>query len=333
MAEKPNAAALSFRYNACKRQSLRRLTAMGKFFPIIITSTQVPTGSCELVRVGDGAPAGVDSVRPWPAAGGNWAGRVSFATPPCSSATPAPRPARWTRVVQEPTPAARAACVPKVIAPERGTTLNASLTVLLPVYNAQDHLVDQVERLLDLLPDLTRRFEIVIVDDGSTDDTADIAEQLSLFFPQVSYARHALRLGLNEAIQTGLNASTGEVVIVGDERYGILADDLQSLWQLHSRQDEPSGRRTDPGAMGVTWLSRVLSRSQQRQAAAARPLVQMVRRRNLNDVVPAVAAPADPSVPAVHRRLDAFIAADKAGPSRPSNRSYLDRMQKYTQGD
>lgn len=157
--------------------------------------------------------------------------------------------------------------------------MNASLTLLLPVYNAQDHLVDQVERLLDLLPDMTGRFEVVIIDDGSTDDTADIAEELSRFFPQVSVARHSMRLGLNEAIQTGLNASTGEVVIVGDERHGIQSDDLQMLWDMHGREGETSRRRTDPGASGVAWLSRVLARSQRRDSAPERPLVQMVRRR------------------------------------------------------
>ncbi len=208
--------------------------------------------------------------------------------------------------------------------------MNASLTVLLPVYNAQQHLVDRVERLLDLLPDMTPRFEIVIVDDGSTDDTAEIAEQLALFFPQVSVERHPMRLGLDEAIQTGLDASTGEVVIVGDERHGVMADDLRNLWQAHGPRDSTS-RRTDAGALGVSWLSRKLGRSLP-APAPAKSVMQIARRNNLNN--PPVMQPAiDSQGPALHRRLDAMVAADKASQAKPAARGLLDRVQKYARGE
>lgn len=178
--------------------------------------------------------------------------------------------------------------------------MNTSLTVVLPVYNAEDRLADQVERLLDVLPEMSRRFEIVIVDDGSIDDTPDVAHELAMYFPQVNLVRHPVRLGLEEAIQTGLDASQGEVVFVGDEQYGIAVDDLQRLWQLHEDQNLIVARRKQPPAP-TNWIGKLLARSQrQSEMAGARLGVQMIRRDNLN------AAPGGTGAGiALTRRIDA----------------------------
>ena len=93
--------------------------------------------------------------------------------------------------------------------------------MLLPVHNAEDRLAIGVARLLDVLPDLTGRFDLLIIDDGSTDDTPEVAHDLARRFPQVGVVRHPVRLGLGEAIQTGLDHTAGEVVLVGDEHRGI----------------------------------------------------------------------------------------------------------------
>ena len=196
--------------------------------------------------------------------------------------------------------------------------MNATLTVLLPVHNAQDRLVDQIERLLDLLPDMTGQFEVVIIDDGSTDDTGEIAEELSRFFPQVSCVRHPERLGLDESIQSGLDASQGDLVVVGDERHGILTEDLLGLWQIHGQ--DGLGRRAEGPVAPAAFLSRVLSRSTSRAAATMRPLVQMVRRRE------SAAPSATPQIAqGVSRRID---ASDVAGPAaRPAMHVGSDRTK------
>ena len=69
--------------------------------------------------------------------------------------------------------------------------MNPSLSIILPVYNAQATLARQIGQLLDVLPDLASRFEILVVDDGSTDHTGDIAHQFRQQYPQLKIARHA----------------------------------------------------------------------------------------------------------------------------------------------
>jgi len=143
--------------------------------------------------------------------------------------------------------------------------LKPSVTVLLPIHNAQHRLEDQVAEILDVLPELTNRFELLIIDDGSTDDSFDVARHLSLKYPQVSALRHSLRLGLSHAVRSGLDQTEGDLVLVGDEQHGVRADDLRRLWHSYSEQpaaeeqtpDESSGSRVAAGR--ARWFEKMLA--------------------------------------------------------------------------
>jgi glycosyltransferase involved in cell wall biosynthesis len=117
----------------------------------------------------------------------------------------------------------------------RGHTLN-TLSVLLPVYNAQGKLAAGVADVLEVLSQWSTPFELCILDDGSSDDTADEARELAARFPQVRLIRHPVQLGLGEAIQTGLDHTDGELVLVSSEDYELDPDDLRTLWRLRDAQ-------------------------------------------------------------------------------------------------
>ena len=124
--------------------------------------------------------------------------------------------------------------------------MKPSVTILLPIHNAQHRLERQVAEILDVLPELTSRFELMIIDDGSTDDSFDVARHLSLKYPQVSALRHPSRLGLAQAVQSGLEQTDGDLVLVGDEQHGVRADDLRRLW--HSYSQQAAGQQPKPDA-------------------------------------------------------------------------------------
>ena len=118
----------------------------------------------------------------------------------------------------------------------KGQTVKPSVTILLPIHNGQHRLEHQVAEILDVLPELTHRFELLIIDDGSTDDSFDVACHLSLKYPQVSAMRHPSRLGLAQAVRSGLEQTDGDLVLVGDEQHGVRGDDLRRLWLSYAEQ-------------------------------------------------------------------------------------------------
>ncbi len=87
-------------------------------------------------------------------------------------------------------------------------------TFVLPVHNAQHELLQSVESILDDLGDRYQEFELLIIDDGSTDDTSDVARDLLAQFPQVRLIQRPTQYGLNSAVQTAVRNVRGEQVSI-----------------------------------------------------------------------------------------------------------------------
>lgn len=116
--------------------------------------------------------------------------------------------------------------------------MKSPLCVLLPVYNAQHSLAGGVANILEVLPEWSDRFELAIIDDGSQDDTAEILVEVAARFPQVRVLRHPINLGLAEAIQTGLDQTGAEIILIGNDAYQFDVEDLRTLWRLRDAQRE-----------------------------------------------------------------------------------------------
>jgi glycosyltransferase involved in cell wall biosynthesis len=110
------------------------------------------------------------------------------------------------------------------------------LSVLFPVHNAQGKLTAAVAEILEILAPWHGPFQLFILDDGSTDETAEEARELAACFPQVRLIRHPAQLGLAEAIQTGLDHTHGDVVLVNNEDYALEPEDLRTLWRSRDAQ-------------------------------------------------------------------------------------------------
>ena len=110
------------------------------------------------------------------------------------------------------------------------------LSVVVPVHNAERSLTQRIGRLLEVLPDLVAKFEVLIVDDGSTDQTEDVALELSQQYPQVRVTRHPKQRGIEASAQTGAAHTTGDVVIVHAGHEPVNASQLQRAWQ-HRKEE------------------------------------------------------------------------------------------------
>jgi glycosyltransferase involved in cell wall biosynthesis len=122
---------------------------------------------------------------------------------------------------------------------------NKSLTIVLPVYNGESRLTHHVTEMLELASELTSRFEVMIVDDGSTDETSAVAQELATQFPQISVRRHRHRRGLGPIISMVQRRVSTDVVIVHDGVTPINPVEVRRLWQqsaAEAAQPVSSGR-------------------------------------------------------------------------------------------
>jgi Glycosyl transferase family 2 len=111
------------------------------------------------------------------------------------------------------------------------SVLNKSLTVVLPVYNGETRLRKSVHEILELASELTPKFGVLIIDDGSNDATYEVAEELAAHFPQVSVRRHRHRRGLGPTIEYVKRRVRSDAVIVHDGITPIDAGEMRTLWR------------------------------------------------------------------------------------------------------
>jgi cellulose synthase/poly-beta-1,6-N-acetylglucosamine synthase-like glycosyltransferase len=106
-----------------------------------------------------------------------------------------------------------------------------SLTIVLPINNGEARLFACVVEILELVSELTSQFSVLIVDDGSTDDTFEVAEELASRYPQVSVMRHRHRRGLGPTIDFAQRHIRSDAVIVHDGVSPIDPYQVRNLWR------------------------------------------------------------------------------------------------------
>ncbi|MSQ13885.1 MAG: glycosyltransferase family 2 protein [Dehalococcoidia bacterium] len=88
------------------------------------------------------------------------------------------------------------------------------LTVVLPCFNGGAVVADSVVRLARVLDERGLRYEVIVVDDGSTDDTAERLKGIRV--AQVRVFKHETNQGKGAAVRTGLRAAHGRYVVMTD---------------------------------------------------------------------------------------------------------------------
>lgn len=104
--------------------------------------------------------------------------------------------------------------------------------MFLPAWNEEEYLERAVGRATKVLARLTDDWELIIVDDASTDRTPAIADALAEKNRKIRVVHHERNLKLGGAIKTGLGASTKDIVVYSDTDLPFDLDELERALHL-----------------------------------------------------------------------------------------------------
>ncbi len=113
-------------------------------------------------------------------------------------------------------------------------TLTPSISCVIPAYNEARSLGALVPEVLTTLQTLSAQVEVIIVDDGSRDDTPAVMHALCARYPQVNYLKLSRNFGKEPALTAGIDAAQGDVVILmdGDGQHPVsLLPEMVTLWR------------------------------------------------------------------------------------------------------
>ena len=126
----------------------------------------------------------------------------------------------------------------------------SSLSVFFPAYNDSGTIASLVIRALQTAARLTPNYEVIVVNDGSTDSTDQILKALAQVYPALRIVTHPVNSGYGGALRSGFAAASKDIVFYtdGDAQYD--PGEMELLWQqMRPEVDMVNGykiSRSDP---------------------------------------------------------------------------------------
>ncbi len=131
------------------------------------------------------------------------------------------------------------------------------ISAVIPVFNEKENLLLLVPKLAEVLKSLGLPYEMIFVDDGSSDGSQETLKKMASQFPSLHIIRFKKNRGLSTALYAGMKEARGNMIVTLDSDLQNDPDDIPKLLGYLDRYDMATGwrqRREDP------WLKRVSSK-------------------------------------------------------------------------
>ena len=120
------------------------------------------------------------------------------------------------------------------------------ISVIIPIYNEEGNLAELHEKLSDVLASIAKSYEIVFIDDGSTDDSFRILKEINTEDRNVKVVRLRRNFGQSAALKAGFDYAKGDTIVTMDGDLQNQPEDIPSLLRkLDEGYDIVSGWRAD----------------------------------------------------------------------------------------
>ena len=135
--------------------------------------------------------------------------------------------------------------------------LNLDLTALIPVRNEVENMEPLLDELVPVLEGLGKTYEVILVDDGSTDGTYETLCQLRPRFPHVHLIKLAAAYGKTAALVAGWDRARGKIIVIMDGDLQHDPRDIANMIRQIPPYDLVCGYRTK---RQDSWFRRLQSR-------------------------------------------------------------------------
>ncbi|MFN2586689.1 MAG: glycosyltransferase family 2 protein [Actinomycetota bacterium] len=124
-----------------------------------------------------------------------------------------------------------------------------SLSCFFPAFNEEENIGGVLEEALAVLPRFADEFEVIVVDDGSSDGTGEVVREYARGDERIRLVTHEVNRGYGEALRSGLNAARGDAVFFTDADRQFHLDDIARLLAAYPTSPFVVGyrlKRSDP---------------------------------------------------------------------------------------
>lgn len=103
------------------------------------------------------------------------------------------------------------------------------ISIIIPAYNEEERISESIKRINDYFKLKGWEFEIIVVDDGSTDNTLTVVDNLSSKIPQVKLISYPVNMGKGFAVRTGVLESKGDLILISDADLSTPIEEIEKL--------------------------------------------------------------------------------------------------------